>query len=191
MLDFFRFVAEAIAQTGVKGLIEELQGGRFTYAVAEAVLRLYRERRREDELRNDLVEVIGLTSDQTAEKAAQATREVVASTPAWTADDIEIVEQYLAAIPPAVRASLRRPADPTGLTVPADFAVRSADDVIRLLPARLPRFRPGADLPQRPDWVLENCSGRVGLAKCGWLDTGTTRGRTVRRSSASTTPAGS
>ena len=50
---------------------------------------------------------------------------------------------YLTQVPAAMRRSLRRDADPSGKTVPATLAIRRPDDLLPLLPSRLPRFKPG------------------------------------------------
>ena len=42
-----------------------------------------------------------------------------------------------------MRQSLRRPADPSGKTVPAGLALRRPEDLLPLLPQGLPRFKPG------------------------------------------------
>jgi serine/threonine protein kinase len=53
------------------------------------------------------------------------------------------VASYLAQVPAAIRQSLRRPTDPTGTMIPAGLVLRRCEDLLPLLPARLPRFRPG------------------------------------------------
>ncbi len=91
----------------------------------------------------------------------KAAREAVSD----AADDIIDLELYLTAIPDAVRQSLKRPEDPTGKTVPAAFTLKSADDVLKLLPPRPPRFRPGMALPGKPGWVLDRLLGTGGFGE--------------------------
>ena len=71
--------------------------------------------------------------------------------------------QYLSQIPGATRQALKRPADPTGTTVPAAMSLKKPADVIGLLPVGLSQFQPG----ERPtclhgDWELLELLGRGG-----------------------------
>ena len=50
---------------------------------------------------------------------------------------------YLTLVQSMARRTLRRPSDPTGTSVPAAFSMRTPRDVLRLLPDRPARFRPG------------------------------------------------
>lgn len=45
---FFQYVAEAVAEQGIKGLVEDVPGGKYAYGVGERVVKKYRDRRRED-----------------------------------------------------------------------------------------------------------------------------------------------
>ena len=63
------------------------------------------------------------------------------------------------------RQSLRRPADPSGVTVPATLALRQAQDLLPLLPSRLPRFRPGDQPAGIGDWQLEELLGVGGFGE--------------------------
>ena len=82
--------------------------------------------------------------------------------------DVVPLELYLSAIPEATRQSLKSKADPTGRTAPAGFALKDADDVVKLLPLRAPRFRPGDALPGKPGWTLERLLGLGGFGEV-WL----------------------
>lgn len=50
---------------------------------------------------------------------------------------------YLTLVQSMARRTLRRPSDPTGTSVPGAFSMRTPRDVLRLLPDRPARFRPG------------------------------------------------
>src|SRR5947209_2050700 len=63
---------------------------------------------------------------------------------------------YLLQVPATVRRSLRRPADPVGLTVPPTLRLRHAEDLLPFLPSRLPHFRPGNHpMPGAPRELVE------------------------------------
>src|SRR4051812_2393874 len=46
-------------------------------------------------------------------------------------------------VPASIRRTLRRPSDPSGRTVPQGYVVKTSQDLVPLLPNRLPRFQPG------------------------------------------------
>jgi len=55
----------------------------------------------------------------------------------------QILATYLMHVQASVRRSLRRDSDPTGTTIPPGLVLRKAGDLVRFLPGRLPRLRPG------------------------------------------------
>src|SRR5262249_39571235 len=59
------------------------------------------------------------------------------------ADDRQKLLNFLMQTPAAMRGTLRRPADPSGRTLPPTFHLRQPEDLRRLLPPRPPRFAPG------------------------------------------------
>ena len=93
--------------------------------------------------------------------AAEVVAEVAADQPEAVR---QLVTGYLTMVPAAVRASLRRQSDPSGTTIPPDLVPRSADELIRLLPSRLPHFKPG-DRPPGLDWELEGFLGVGGFGE--------------------------
>ncbi len=157
---FFKCVAEAIVENGLKGLAEMVPGGKFAYDVAEGVWKKYKEQKKEDEQREELAKLAQATLEEAKAEAVKVAREAVSG-----AEDIIDLELYLTAIPDSVRQSLKRPEDPTGKTVPAAFTLKSADDVLKLLPPRPPRFRPGLALPGKPGWVLDRLLGTGGFGE--------------------------
>jgi formylglycine-generating enzyme required for sulfatase activity len=66
---------------------------------------------------------------------------------------------YLVHLPATIRHALRRPTDPTGNTVPPRLRLRRAEDLLPLLPMRLPRFQPGDRPLQEADWELVELLG--------------------------------
>jgi serine/threonine protein kinase len=77
----------------------------------------------------------------------------------------QMLADYLRQVPAAIRRSLRRPADPTGTTVPAKMRLRSANDLLPLLPPRLPRFRPGTRPWENSDLQLIEMLGQGGFGE--------------------------
>jgi hypothetical protein len=79
----------------------------------------------------------------------------------------ERIRDYLTQLPGTIRRSLRRPSDPTGTTAPPGLTLERAEDLIGLLPPRLPRFRPGDRPPGVGDWELVELLGAGGFGECG------------------------
>jgi hypothetical protein len=79
----------------------------------------------------------------------------------------QVVLSYLAQIPGRVRASLRRPDDPSGLTVPAAVPLRKAEDLVSFFPDQLPRFRAGTRPVPGTDLSLVGLLGIGGFGEGG------------------------
>jgi formylglycine-generating enzyme required for sulfatase activity len=75
------------------------------------------------------------------------------------AEQRALLAAFLAAVPAAIRRSQRRPADPSGRTLVSLLPLRRGEDLLPLLPSRLPRFQPGQRAPGFGDWVLEELLG--------------------------------
>jgi serine/threonine protein kinase len=165
MFAVFECVAEAVRGKGFRGLCDLVPGGSYVADVVGDAYRMLRERRKAAELREELAK-IAVTSAEEARKAAEEVARKVANEA--TADERLALELYLTQIPGAVRQSLKRAADPSGRSVPADFALSGPQDLARALPQRAPQFRPGADLPHRPGWQLVELLGAGGFGEV-WL----------------------
>ncbi len=77
----------------------------------------------------------------------------------------QVVETYLTGVPASIRRTLRRPSDPTGTTAPASLVLQNSDDLLRLLPPNLPRFKPGDRPLSGADWELVELLGRGGFGE--------------------------
>src|SRR5262245_59747249 len=165
MFSVFECIALAIKNKGIRGLCEMVPGGSYVLDIAGEAYRLFRERKRDKALRDELAQIAAANSEQVKQTAAEVAREVANSAPV---EERIALELYLTQVPGAVRQSLKRAEDPSGKTVPADFAVDSPEDLAKMLPARAPQFRPGNDLPGRPGWTLEELLGAGGFGEV-WL----------------------
>lgn len=162
MRGFFRCVAEAVVEKGVVGLVVDLvPGGTWLLEIADSSWQKWRAQQRNDDLRAEVQELAAATQEAAREAAREVAREVAGGDPKSTLD----LELYLSQIPAVVRRSLVRQDDLLGVTVPAGFEVRDADDMAKLLPPRLPRFRPGDAPGFLRGWVLEEQVGVGGFGE--------------------------
>jgi serine/threonine protein kinase len=161
----FECVALAIKNKGVRGLCELVPGGQYLLDVCGEAFKLWRERRRDAQLREELAKVAAASVEEARKTAEEVARQVVGES---NPDEAAAVGLYLAQIPGAVRASLKRSEDPTGRTVPPELALNSPADLARLLPQRAPQFRADMDLPGRSGWKLEQLLGAGGFGEV-WL----------------------
>jgi len=150
----------------VRGLCEAVPGGQYVFDIAGHAYRYYCERKKAAALREDLAKVAAAS----AEAAKKAAQEVVAEVlpEATPIEERVALELYLTQLPGAVRQSLKCAADPSGKSVPLEWAVEIPEDFAKLLPLRVPHFRPRADLPGRPGWRLEELLGAGGFGEV-WL----------------------
>ncbi len=165
MFAMFQCVAEAVKNKGFKGLCEFIPGGAYLLDVAGDAYRLIKERKKSAELREELERIAATSVEEARKAASEVARHVVNEA---RPDEQVALELYLTQIPGAVRASMKRADDPSGQTVPPDFAVNSPQDLAKLLPQRAPQFRPGAELPGRPGWRLDELLGAGGFGEV-WL----------------------
>jgi tRNA A-37 threonylcarbamoyl transferase component Bud32 len=150
---------------GVRGLCEFVPGGPYLFDVAGDAYRLFRERQRAEKLREEVSAAALASADDAKRIAAEVAKEVAAAAPP---EDQLTLELFLAQVPDAVRASLKRADDPSGRTVPPDFALDAPADLVRVLPPGVPKFRPGDGLPGRPGWALAELVGSGGFGEV-WL----------------------
>lgn len=169
MFAIFECIGRAVMNRGIRGLVDFLPGGGYLIDVAGDAFRLFRERRRNAEFMADIQEEVAKAAAASTEEAKQVAgevaREVAAAAPP---EDRLALELYLTQIPGSIRQSLKRAEDPSGKTVPADLALNTPEDLMKLLPHRVPHFRPGADLPGRSGWQLDDLIGAGGFGEV-WL----------------------
>jgi formylglycine-generating enzyme required for sulfatase activity len=151
--DLLKCVGKAVVKYGLKGLAECVPFGNVLYDMAGDALEWWKQRKPPAERRAELAALAQAPAEEIRRQAAQAVQEVAADQPEPVR---QALTAYLTQVPVTVRTSLRRPADPTGTTVPAGLALDKPEDLLVFLPARLPRFKPGdRPLPGVPWQLLE------------------------------------
>jgi tetratricopeptide (TPR) repeat protein len=156
-----RFIAKAVINAAAGGL----PIGDFLVDVVPEIGRdawdAWAGSRTEAERRAEIEAVVLIPDSEAPMLAAQIAGEVATG---LSEEVRQLVIGYLTMVPAAARASLRRRSDPSGTTVPPDLVPRSGDELIRFLPTRLPRFKPG-DRPSGLDWELERFLGVGGFGE--------------------------
>jgi serine/threonine protein kinase/Flp pilus assembly protein TadD len=172
LFHLLRCVGRAVVKNGGKALCSLVPFGEVAFEIARDAYEDYRKDLTEADLRAEL-ESLAQASQAEVRQAAEA----VAAQEA--ADQPAAVRQTLAAylnqLPASIRQSLRRPSDPGGTTVPAGLSLRKPEDLLPLLPAGLPRFKPG-DRPLAADWELVELLGKGGFGEV-WKARHLTRSR--------------
>jgi|GEM_PF-3490478 len=162
MFEVFECLAVAIKDKGIRGLCDLVPGGGYAFDIARHAYRLYCERKKAAAIKEEIAKIAAASAAEAKKIAEQVARQVVNEGPV---EDRLTLELYLTQLPGAIRQSLKRAADPTGKTVPPDLALDSPEDFARMLPLRVPHFRPGAELPGRPGWRLEELLGAGGFGE--------------------------
>ncbi|MFO0878116.1 MAG: family 16 glycoside hydrolase [Gemmataceae bacterium] len=164
-----RCVGEAVAAHGLKCMLGVVPFGERLYEIAnDAHNRYKRECNAEESLKQ--VEAIAQAGLREIRSEARALLDSIKH----RADKVLSeqlnqpgVEQaflsYFEQFPASVRATFRRPADPSGKSVPNGFSLKQPDDFLRLLPARPPRFYGGDRIADR--WILGDLLGVGGFGE--------------------------
>jgi len=159
---FLRCIGKAAVKHGVRALVDLAPMGGALYDIASDAWTDYRDENKHAELRAELQALAQASPAEARQAAEQVTREVAAGQP----PEVQIaLTSYLSQVPAAVRQSLRRPADPTGTSVPGTMALNKPEALLPFLPTRLPRFKPGDCPPGVGDWELVELLGTGGFGE--------------------------
>jgi formylglycine-generating enzyme required for sulfatase activity len=162
VLNFFKCVGQAVVGQGLRALAGLMPFGEALWNIAEDAGKRLKQQQSDTEVRAEVEAVAQLPVDQ-AQKAAEV---VVAEVAADQPPEVRVaLTAYLSQLPAAVRQSLKRRDDPSGTTVPATFALNRPQDVLALLPAQLPRFRPGDRPAGIGEWQLLDLLGVGGFGE--------------------------
>jgi formylglycine-generating enzyme required for sulfatase activity len=156
-----RFVAKAALNAVGMGVAGDL-AVEVLPDVARDVWKWWGKEAPPEQLRQEVQAVAQLPPREAHKLALEAVAAEAGDRPEATR---QALTAYLEMIPLVVRQSLKRPDDPNGRTVTANFAPKAANDVVAMLPARVPRFRPGDRPPGVGDWVLDELLGMGGFGE--------------------------
>jgi TPR repeat protein/serine/threonine protein kinase len=117
------------------------------------------------QLRDDVQAVAALPQAEVHKQAIEAVNQEAVSLPPMTREKLTIAATYLAQIPGAIARSQSRPSDPTGRTVSSQLALTRPEDLIPLLPVRVPKFKAGDRPPGVGDWELVELLGMGGFGE--------------------------
>ncbi len=130
--------------------------------VAADVWRWWTTERTPEQRRADLAALAEASPAEVREQVNDIVLELAAERPTVAQQAMAL---YLSLVPGQVRRSLRRPSDPSGTTVGFEQLPRTSDDLVPLLPAKLPRFKPGDRPLPGVDWELDELLGVGGFGE--------------------------
>jgi serine/threonine protein kinase len=158
----FKCIGQALCANGLKALAGMVPMGAAIYDIAEDACERLREHAQEEQLRGLVAAAVHASPAEVRREAASVVLELIADQPREVQINLEL---YLSQIPAAIRQSLKRPADPTGKSVPVNFSIKRPEDLLQFLPTRLPRFQPGDRPSGLGDWELVDLLGIGGFGE--------------------------
>ncbi len=152
-----------------KGALNVMGGGVVGEVVFEALPEVarhvwgwWRKEKTPEQQRQEVQELAQAPAGEVRAAVKEVVAEIAADKPPEVKKSLEL---YLEQVPVAVRQSLRRPADPVGLSLPLALAFDDPDQVLPLLPAQMPRFKPGDRPLPGIDWELVELLGAGGFGE--------------------------
>jgi molecular chaperone DnaK len=169
MIRLFGCLARSLAKHAGKALANMIPFGEVLYEVAHDAWNDYHDKRagqgpttEQPPLVAEVKELIAAPVAEVVVAAKEAVEEIAGGLPEPVQ---ECIKDYLRQVPGTIRQSMRRPSDPTGSTVPPSLSLRRPEDLLALLPQRLPRFKPGDQPLPGVDWQLVELLGSGGFGE--------------------------
>jgi hypothetical protein len=159
-----RCIGMAVVVKGPRALACQIPFGEVLYDIAEEAYRRLKESGQEEEQTAGIAAAAGATAEEARREAEAAVGEIAATQPLSREAQINLVS-YLSQVPSVVRQTLKRPSDPTGRTVPSSFTLKKPEQVLTLLPQRLPTLKAGDRIA---NWELVELLGAGGFGEV-WL----------------------
>lgn len=165
MMMFLRTVGESIIATGARGLASLVPMDDKIHDIASDVIKRYRKSERQNQIAGDVKAVLQAKPEQIRAEAGAIAQDV---TVGQTEDIRRLVEAYLMQLPAVARQCLKRPADPSGTTIPSELDLLDVVQLAALLPRRPPKFRAEDPVPDAPQWRFVELLGAGGFGEV-WL----------------------
>src|SRR5262245_64703757 len=127
--EFLRCVGLSVCTKGFKGLLGELPLVGTLYEIAEDLWDRVKQHRHDEIL--DALQKCANMDDAEARRLAE---EIAKQFPNLKPEEQKRLADYLRQVPAAARASLRRPADPAGRTLPPKLGLGGGATVLPFLP---------------------------------------------------------
>jgi len=156
-----RCVGRAAAKNAVRALARLVPFGEAVFDVALDTYDEYCKQQGEDALKDDLAELAQASPTEVRQAAEAIAAQVADGQPPEVR---QALVAYLVQMPVSIRQMLRRPADPTGTTLPPNLRLNQPENLAPFLPSALPRFQPG-DRPLAADWELVELLGKGGFGE--------------------------
>src|SRR5262245_18992087 len=158
--EFLRCVGLAVCSKGLKGLLGEIPLVGTLYEIAEDLWDRVKQHRQSEIL--DALQKCANMDDGEARRLAD---QIAQQFPHLKPEEQKRLTAYIRQVPTAARASLRRPADPAGRTLPPGLGLAGGAAVLPFLPQRLPRFSPCDKPAGVGDWELIDLLGMGGFGE--------------------------
>ncbi len=145
----FGCVGHGLLQHGLRALAGLAPGGSVIYEICAAAAAEWKKSVDRAEERQIIEQMLAKSRDEIKAEVAQQIAELKKHATTEQAQQLadpkvaQGLELYLETIPDHMRASLRRPEDPSGNSVPTNFSLREERGFAAILPNRTPRFRTG------------------------------------------------
>jgi serine/threonine protein kinase len=156
-----KIVGKAVLNAVGAGVLGEVVVEVLPDVAAEA-MRWWSREADEEQRRAELQELVQASASAVGEVVQEVVQEIAGDKPPEVR---EALAGYLQQMPAAIRQTLRRPSDASGATVPRSLTVRGAEDLLALLPTRVPRFKAGDRPLPGVDWELSELLGVGGFGE--------------------------
>jgi serine/threonine protein kinase len=158
----FRCIGQAACANGLKALAGLVPLGGVLYEIAENACQRLREEEQDEQLRALMEAAAQAPAEEVKQEALAVAQEVAADQP----QPLQLkLAAFLRQVPAVLRQSLKRPSDPAGKSLPVTFSLKKPEDLLQLLPTRLPRFQPGDRPGGLGDWELVDLLGVGGFGE--------------------------
>ncbi len=140
MFVFIQCVAAAVREKGLRGLLGLVPFGENLYEIAADAMKRWQDKKRQEKQQEEVRQEFEQAAQMKLEEFERQMRQIAEDVaPDQSPEVQEALTQYLTLIPARIRQTFCRADNLTGQTVPMTWGIRQPEDVLPLLPTRLPR----------------------------------------------------